>query len=154
MPVMDGYEAIGRIRALPEGSKLPVLVVTASGFSDERDQALAAGADGCVLKPVPREQLLEEIGRIAGAHYEYEAPPPAVASPAALDSAALAQLPAEQRLLLDQALRRGDIRQLRATVAAIASERAELAAGIGVLVNAYDYDGLRRLLISQEGKTL
>jgi PAS domain S-box-containing protein len=150
MPAMDGYEAIGRIRALPEGLKLPVLVVTASGFYDERGQALAAGADGCVLKPVLRGQLLEELGRLVGAKYVYEAEPTAAANPTAPDSAALAQLPAEQRLLIDQALRRGDIRQLRATVAAIALKQAELAAGIGVLVDAYDYVGLRRLLDSKK----
>ena len=152
MPGMDGYEAIARIRALPEGRKLPVLVVTASGSFDEREQSLAAGANGCVLKPILREQLLEEIGRLTGVCYQYTVLSPA-ANAASLDSAALAQLPEEQRQLLDQALRRGDIRQLRATIAEIAREQAGLAAGLGVLVNAYDYEGLRRLLDHPKGKT-
>ncbi len=151
MPVMNGLEAIGRMRELPNGHRPPVLVVSASGFADEREQALAAGADGFVAKPVRREQLLAEIGRVLGAQYEYEPTPSAAPAVTELTPAALAHLPAAQHQLLDQALRRGDIRQLRETVAAIALAQAGLAASIRVLVDAYDYDRLSRLLEAAKG---
>ncbi|MEI7891686.1 MAG: CHASE domain-containing protein [Myxococcales bacterium] len=157
MPGMNGYEAIGRIRELPAGRELPVLVVTASGFADEKKRALAVGADGLVAKPVRREQLLEAIGRVAGAKYDYEQAPtvePAATVRVGLDPDALARLPEAQRRILDQALHRGDILALRKVVAAIAPDQPALAAGISVLIDAYDYDRLRRLLDSTKGKSL
>ena len=149
MPGMDGYEAIARLQDLAGGRKLAVLIVTASGFADERDHAMAVGADGYVAKPVRREELLREIGRVTGVRYDYEPTPPvARAAPASviLDPAALARLSAAQLLGLDHALHRGDIRQLRDLVEVISRDHAELAAGMRVLVDAYDYDRLRRLL--------
>ncbi len=149
MPEMDGLEALGRIRDLPGGRDLAVLIVSASSLGDESDAALAAGADGYVAKPVRREQLLAEIGRIAGVRYEHEAGSscgPEAAELAPLEPAEPARLSAEQCQVLDKALRRGDIRQLRDMVEMLAREQAGLAAQLRVLVEAFDYDGLRRLL--------
>jgi PAS domain S-box-containing protein len=149
MPEMDGYESIGHIRKLTSGRDLPILVVTASCFADENALAMAAGASGLVAKPVLQEQLFQEIGRVANVRYEYErAPPsnPVAAAPSAPDPEALARLPADQLLILDQALHSGDILLLRKTVAQIACEQAELAAGIRVIIDAYDYERLLHLL--------
>jgi PAS domain S-box-containing protein len=149
LPEMDGYEAIGRLREIPGGRELPVLVVTASGCADEASLALAAGANGFVPKPVRREQLLAEIGRVAGVCYHHEAAPAAAANalaPTVAEPATLAHLPAEQRLLFDQALHRGDIRLLRALIAGIPCAQAGLAAALGGLVDSYDYDRIRQVL--------
>ena len=157
MPEMDGYEAIAQIRKLPGGQAIPVVVVTASGFADEGVPALAAGANGYVSKPVQREQLLAEIGRVCDIHYEYEQEqpidPPGV-MPAWIDLEELASLPEEQRRLLEQALRRGDILLLRKTVETIAPHHAELAASICVLIDSYNYDRLQQLLNSAKGITV
>jgi signal transduction histidine kinase len=157
MPEMNGYEAIRRLRERPEGRALSIVVVTASGLSDEREHALAAGANGYTSKPVRRENFLHEIARVAGVRYEYERAPvadPSATQPTVLDPTALSRLPAEQRRSLDQALRRGDIRQLRSLVDTIAHDHAGLAAGIRTYVDTYDYDRLRRLLDSAEGDAL
>jgi PAS domain S-box-containing protein len=149
MPDMDGYEAIARIRALPGGRAIPVVVVTASGLADEGVPALAAGANGYASKPVQREQLLAEMARVCGIQYDYEQKQPVgahLAIRAGIDAKALECLPEEQRRQLGQALRRGDILLVRKIVETIALQHAELAAGISVLVDAYDYAGLRRLL--------
>ena len=154
MPHMDGYEAIAWIRRLPNGRDLPVLIITASGFADEKENARAAGANGYVSKPVRREALLEEIARVTGVHYEYEpAPDPAGPKdlPAALTAGALAQLPAAMRQDLALALRRGDIRQLRSLVEAIARDQAGLAAALRLSLDAYDYARLSRLLEESKG---
>ena len=145
LPEMDGYEAILHLRELPGGRDLAVLVVTASGQADEKQLALAAGADGYVAKPVRREQLLAEIGRVANVRYAYEEPL-AAPSPAQLDAAALACLDQEARRLLLEALRRGDIRQLRHLLSSLAPEHAGVAAQMSVLVNAYAYERLSSLL--------
>ena len=62
MPVMDGHEAIHRLRENPETAHIPVLVVTASIKSSD-PESIGAGWDGCLLKPVKREVLLTELVR-------------------------------------------------------------------------------------------
>ena len=81
MPGLDGFETIRRLRKLPGGGSLRVLMVTASDAAEDKAQALAAGADGFVSKPVWREELLAEMGRLTGGTYVYQqrgapAPPP------------------------------------------------------------------------------
>jgi PAS domain S-box-containing protein len=154
MPEMNGYEAIRRIRELPGGRELPVVVVTASGFANEGVPALAAGANGYVSKPVRREQLLEEIGKAGSIRYGYELEQgfdSDAAAPAELDAGALARLPEEKLRILDQALRRGDILLLRKTVEEIAQDHAGPAAGMRALLDAYDYARMRLLLDSVKG---
>lgn len=65
---------------------------------------MVAGADGYFSQPVRREQLLAEIGRVAGVRYDEDPD-----EPAALDLAAMAGLAAERHFRLDQALSHGDI---------------------------------------------
>jgi PAS domain S-box-containing protein len=154
MPEMNGYEAIAQIRKLPGGKTVPVVVVTASGFADEGVPALAAGANGYVSKPVQREQLLSEIGKICGVQYDYEENQPIgsqLTILAGVDVQAIACLPEEQRNLLKQALRRGDILLLRKIVETLAHDHADLAASIFALIDSYDYDRLRDLLDPVKG---
>lgn len=53
MPVMDGYEATRRIRALddPGKAKTPIVVVTANAFEEDRKITMEAGMDGHLSKP-------------------------------------------------------------------------------------------------------
>lgn len=152
MPEMGGYEAIRHLREMPGGEKIAVLVVSASGDGDEREAALAVGANGYVSKPVHRDKLLEEIRSVTGLQYEYE--PQKVIIPLenlTMDDEAFSHVPVEMCRLLSQALQRGDIQQLRGLVKSLESEHAALASGLRVLVDAYDYDRLRHLLEARGG---
>jgi len=64
MPVMDGFEAIRRIRseAAPR-SHIPIIAMTAAALTEDRDRCLAAGMDGYVSKPVTIEGLDEVLAR-------------------------------------------------------------------------------------------
>ena len=154
MPEMDGYEAIKRIRELPAGRALPVVVVTATGFAEERDLALAAGANGYVAKPVRSGELLAEIRRACGGCYEYESIPAATADPAglALPAQALADVPVDLRDALEAALNRGDIRSLRRTLDEIALTHPALASDMRMLAEAYDYERLHGLLATAQNQ--
>jgi two-component system sensor histidine kinase/response regulator len=57
MPGMDGFEVCARIRALPGGADMPVIFLTALRDVDTFDQALRAGGDDFLTKPVRPTEL-------------------------------------------------------------------------------------------------
>ncbi len=57
MPHLDGHETLRSIRQHPQLHRLPVIMLTASA-PESRDNCLAEGANGFLLKPVDVEQLL------------------------------------------------------------------------------------------------
>ena len=63
MPVMDGYEACRRLRALPATKDVPIVMVTASG-PQEKAKALAVGANDMIMKPVDPEAVLELVATL------------------------------------------------------------------------------------------
>jgi two-component system response regulator QseB len=64
MPGMNGLDAIRAIRARGDAkARLPIIVVTADNGPDVRAQALAAGADDLLYKPVQMQVLFDTIGR-------------------------------------------------------------------------------------------
>ena len=65
MPIMDGFEATRRIRALPGMSdQNPVIVaVTANSFKDDRDHAQEAGMNDFIAKPVRSADLIQVLSQ-------------------------------------------------------------------------------------------
>ena len=59
MPIMDGYEATRRIRAMAEEGKgdVPIIAMTADAFFEDRQAALACGMNEHIAKPVDVESL-------------------------------------------------------------------------------------------------
>jgi two-component system sensor histidine kinase/response regulator len=67
MPIMDGYEAISRIRANPLHEKLPIIALTADATDADRARCLAAGATSFLSKPIDLQILVQEIVDRTGA---------------------------------------------------------------------------------------
>jgi CheY-like chemotaxis protein len=64
MPVMDGYEATRRIRALPgEAARVPIIALTASALPVDLERCKAAGMNDVLLKPIDAALLLEVLLR-------------------------------------------------------------------------------------------
>ena len=61
MPGMDGYEVCRRIKSMPRGRLLPVVMITALNHASDRVAALEAGADDFMSKPVERAELVARV---------------------------------------------------------------------------------------------
>lgn len=60
MPVMNGYEATGKIRKLQDKSKaqIPIIAMTANAFAEDRQKALSVGMNDHVAKPIDMNTLI------------------------------------------------------------------------------------------------
>ena len=58
MPVMDGYETIGRIRMQDRFKELPVIALTAKAMQGDRARCIEAGANDYIAKPIDTDKLL------------------------------------------------------------------------------------------------
>ncbi len=68
MPVMNGYEAARAIRSLEKkgARQIPIIAMTANAFAEDEKEALAAGMNAHVAKPLDVEVLRKVIGKYVG----------------------------------------------------------------------------------------
>jgi two-component system sensor histidine kinase/response regulator len=64
LPQMDGLQATRIIKGMPDGNRVRIVVVSASAFDVEREDALASGADAFISKPFREQELLSTISRL------------------------------------------------------------------------------------------
>ncbi|MFZ5915863.1 MAG: response regulator [Chloroflexota bacterium] len=61
MPGIDGFEAIKRIRRLPEGREVPIVLLSAMSEVEAKVKGLRVGGDDYITKPVKMSELLARI---------------------------------------------------------------------------------------------
>ena len=68
MPVMNGYEATKKIRQMSDTKKanIPVVAMTANAFDENRKEALAAGMNEHIGKPIDMNALLQVFAKYFG----------------------------------------------------------------------------------------
>ena len=66
MPKMDGYKATRAIRNLPDRDKacIPIIAMTANAFVEDKRDAIAAGMNGHIAKPIPVDKLLSMLAEV------------------------------------------------------------------------------------------
>ncbi len=77
LPGMDGIAALKHLKADPGTKDIPVIAVTASAMTHNRETMLAEGFDGYQTKPISLKDFLEEVRRVLDAR---PSPPPSPAS--------------------------------------------------------------------------
>ena len=63
MPVMDGYEAAAKIRALdrPDAADVPIIAVSADAYAEDLVRCRASGMDSHISKPIQKEELFAAL---------------------------------------------------------------------------------------------
>jgi len=59
MPVMDGLKLISLVREDANQKGVPIVVITTEGAQEDRQRALALGADDYITKPIQPNRILE-----------------------------------------------------------------------------------------------
>jgi ABC-type amino acid transport substrate-binding protein/CheY-like chemotaxis protein/nitrogen-specific signal transduction histidine kinase len=153
MPVMDGYEATKRIRALATGSADPTIIaVTASVFEEKRGNVLSAGCDDIVIKPFKENEIIKMLRRHLDIKFVY-ATDEAPAEDAEIYndeyrpvSADLAALPKEAVAMLKESAAALDIDTVLAVLAEIEEQNEPLAKAMKNLAEGFRFDKLQKLL--------
>ncbi len=66
LPDMDGFEILKALRNNKATAELPILMLTAKGQSEDRNNALSYGADKFISKPFSNRDVVEAVKSLAG----------------------------------------------------------------------------------------
>jgi two-component system sensor histidine kinase/response regulator len=152
LPVMDGCEAIRRIRSGPGGAEVKIISVTASAFEEDRRKALDAGADDFLAKPFREAALFERVGKLLGVEYVMaertpgggDGSPPAKMSP--MTAEVLSALPEDFVEPMREAVIQADYERMMALVARLEDRFPSAARDLRGLVERFDYKGILNVL--------
>ncbi len=147
MPVMDGREAVARIRRLPGGDACRIIAVSASTFLEQVERVIADGFDDFLRKPYRDLEVYRMLERHLDVRFAYEddrdAPP--VPLPV-VDAARMAALPEAWRERFQEASLLGQLDEMERLVDALAEREPEVAAALRALVLALDLERILELL--------
>ncbi|OGV46957.1 MAG: hypothetical protein A2X46_19350 [Lentisphaerae bacterium GWF2_57_35] len=155
MPVMNGYEAIQRIRAGAAGKKVKIVSVTASAFDEDRKTALEIGADDFLGKPFREEVLLEKIKTLLKLEYVY-ADAPSVLQPekeAAVESLKERPpaLPETVMIRLREATGSADLDRMLEIIQQVEKQDARMAGRMRRLAENFEYQKVLDVAAGNEG---
>lgn len=66
MPVMDGLKLIGLVRRDVKYRNIPIMIITTEGGAEDRERALALGANAYITKPIQAGNVLEIAKSLLG----------------------------------------------------------------------------------------
>ncbi|WP_459903987.1 histidine kinase dimerization/phospho-acceptor domain-containing protein, partial [Desulfosarcina cetonica] len=157
MPVMDGYEATRRIRAMqPEAdeTEVPIVALTAHALKKEREQILASGCTDVVRKPFHAQEIFAVMEKHLGLTYIYEKEPVRMETPtfeAQVSPDQLAALPEDLKQSFCKAVVRLDMQQTQAFIEKIAAMDASTGAAFQSFADNMQYHRILACLENQTG---
>ena len=144
MPVMDGHEAIRRIRAMAGGADPKIIAVTASAMDENRQELMQIGADDFISKPFREAELFQKIHTHVGVKYVYAEHPTASAQEEAaeLTAESLAGWPHDLIHPMREAVITADLDQLLAKIQEVEARDPRIAQGLRRLAERFEYQKL------------
>ena len=144
MPVMDGHEAIRRIRAMAGGEDTKIIAVTASAMDENRQELMEIGADDFISKPFREAELFQKIHAHVGVEYVYAEDPAAAAQEEAaeLTPESLAGWPQDLIDPMREAVITADLDQLLARIQEVEARDPRIAQGLRRLAEGFQYQKL------------
>ena len=64
MPVMDGLKLVRHVRADPRHAKTPIVIITTESAPNDRDRALALGANAYIEKPIQAPRVIRAVKKL------------------------------------------------------------------------------------------
>jgi CheY-like chemotaxis protein len=68
LPGMDGITAMKQLKAAPKTNRIPIVAITASAMTHNRQAMLAEGFDGYQTKPLSLKEFLADVDRLIAKH--------------------------------------------------------------------------------------
>lgn len=66
MPIMDGLKLVSLVRNDPAYKTVPIVIITTEGASEDRERALAIGANEYITKPIQTSRIIDTAKRLLG----------------------------------------------------------------------------------------
>jgi two-component system chemotaxis response regulator CheY len=66
MPIMDGLKLVARVRSDEALSKIPIVIITTEGGTEDRQRALALGANAYITKPIQAPVVIATVKELLG----------------------------------------------------------------------------------------
>jgi PAS domain S-box-containing protein len=142
MPVMDGHEAIRRIRAMAGGGDPKIIAVTASAMDENRADLIAIGANDFISKPFRELEMFQKIHTHTGVEYVYADQPSAPEAAAELAPGSLAGWPRELVRPMREAVLTADLDQLLAEIQRVEVRDPRIARDLRRLAEGFQYQKL------------
>jgi signal transduction histidine kinase/ActR/RegA family two-component response regulator len=154
MPIMDGYTATQRIKALPGGKETIIIALTASAFETQRQEVFASGCDDFVRKPYRDNKIFELMAKHLNIKYLYEHEtrleelvyPNNIEAKLIVNPDTLALIPQPLQQQFWQALQELDIDAIFSVINHIGEHNAILAPQMKMYADNFQYEQLANLL--------
>ena len=146
MPALDGLSATRQIRANAAGPQPRIVMLTASAFAEERQEALNAGADEFMRKPVEQDSLYAVLERQLGVHFVRRHHSARQNLPSPLSRADLELLEPALRRQLKTALQELNLSRVALLLAPLPPQLAGVVERIEHMIQLYQYPQLCALL--------
>jgi DNA-binding response OmpR family regulator len=145
MPVMDGLDAIRRLRQLPGLQKTPVICVSASVSKEDQIEIIRAGCDAFLPKPIRWTSLVTELEKHLPIQWQYEDMDDAPAEDTEID---IVLPPRADLAALNELVQRGQITRIEAWAEQLAGRDPRyraLAGQMGQLAREFKITRITRL---------
>jgi signal transduction histidine kinase/CheY-like chemotaxis protein len=152
MPVMNGYEAAGKIKETAKGQATAVIALTASAFEEERSLVLSAGCDDFLRKPFRESDIYDMMTKHIGIRFVYETSENKTArdkkepEPASPMPDTLAVLPPEILTELEQASIDGNSEKVYRVISDIRLCNEEAADALTLMADEFEFDRILELI--------